>query len=213
MNRKVLMLLLIVGLTLSGCITGTHNYSPPVPGKAENSIVVNKTKDEVWNGLVSKLEKDVFTSNEISKDSGKIRLSYSGDPEGYVDCGYVKMQVKDIHGKRFYNFPASRQNMTFEVADKGNLYTVKRNLDLEANIEVEVKAISARMTEVSVDCRYLLTKNSEITLSGGSVLSPKPLNVIDSVSFHTGETGSYTKSTGSCNPTYLLERRILKYAQ
>jgi hypothetical protein len=203
----------IIGLSLCGCVSGSHLYTPPLPGKVENSILVNKTVDEVWAGLMAKLEQDSFAIETIDKAAGRLSLSYNGDPEAFVDCGIVKMTVNDFRGERSYQFPSARQNVTFESTDKGNLYLVKRNMNLAGAIEVLIEGKSPHSTQVSVTCSYLVTKNSEVTLAGGSLRDEGPINGIDSLSFTTGGSGSFSNSIGACNPTHALERRILSLAQ
>jgi len=213
MRERNLLFFIFVGLLLSGCITGTHSYIQPAAPKIENSLVINNSQDEVFAGFLAKGKKGVFVIDSTDQSAGLIRLSYNGDPEQFVDCGIVQMTAKDIHGERSYVFPSARKEMTFESTDKGNLYNIRRKMDLETKVNVVFKELSATSTQVSVDCKYILTKNSEIRLVGGSVLESAPINVIDSVSFHTGGRGTFTNSTGTCNPTYALERQVLSFAQ
>ena len=211
--RVKYLLLLLVTLEMSGCISGTHSYSPPLATHVANSVVVKRSQDDVWTGLLARLDQKIFVIDQIDKDSGLIHLSYSGDPEKFVDCGIVKMTVKDSAGERSYQFPSARQNTAFESTDKGNLYNIRRSMNLDSKIDVQFKKASGTSTEVSVNCKYLITKNSEITLVGGSILESRPINVIDSVTFYTGGGNTFTNSTGTCNPTYALERLILSYTE
>src|SRR4029453_12877985 len=103
MRNYFLMLLL---LFVPGCVTGGFNYTKPVQRTYDaNSITVNLSKDELWKGLIPILGKQFFVINNLDKDSGFINLSYSGDPERYVDCGVLTSTVSNARGERTYTVP------------------------------------------------------------------------------------------------------------
>ena len=83
---------LIGSALLSGCLSGGFNYQPP-PDSAvpPNSKAVAKPIDAVWKELVSGLAGRYFVINNIDRGSGLINLSYSGDPQLYVDCGELEI--------------------------------------------------------------------------------------------------------------------------
>ena len=54
-----------------------------------NTITVNKSKEEVWKELIPQIGKNFFVINNLDKESGIINISYSGDPERYIDCGEI----------------------------------------------------------------------------------------------------------------------------
>jgi hypothetical protein len=69
---------------------------------------VERSKDEVWNELVAGLGAQFFVINNMDKASGFINVSYSGDPEKYVDGGELYFQVENLRGPREYRFPGSK---------------------------------------------------------------------------------------------------------
>ncbi|MFZ0050306.1 MAG: hypothetical protein WAK96_00895, partial [Desulfobaccales bacterium] len=89
-------------LILSGC-AGKLDYAAPSPTSTiNNSIIVDKSKDEVWKTIVPALGKKFFVINNLDKESGIINVSYKGDPEQYVDCGRITSYVANARGERTY---------------------------------------------------------------------------------------------------------------
>ena len=83
-----------------GC-AGKLDYVRPIvqPGASSNSKVIDKPRDAVWNASVPALGRQFFVINNLDKSSGLINVSYSGDPEKYVDCGQVSSYVKNLQGE------------------------------------------------------------------------------------------------------------------
>jgi len=93
---------------LVGC-AGDFKYTRPASKPTlSNSVLVKKSKDEVWKEIVPALGRKFFVINNLDRDSGIINISYTGDPERYVDCGRICSYVKNLRGERVYDFPASK---------------------------------------------------------------------------------------------------------
>ena len=163
MKKSVVVCLLLIVLA-SGC-AGHMNYRPPKSiAPLSNSIEILKSKDEVWKILVPALGKNFFVINNLDKESGLINISYSGDPEKYVDCGYIESYVKNARGERTYNFSASSANQNYEVMDMahGGLFFVNRKMNLEGRMNLIVEEISPDKTRVTADAKYILTKSGTV---------------------------------------------------
>lgn len=79
---------------LTACATSTLDYVGPAQTTKQNSTVVDRDRDAVWAEAVPRLGKQFFALNTIDKASGLINLSYSGDPERYVDCGRFRFRTR-----------------------------------------------------------------------------------------------------------------------
>ncbi|UUZ73433.1 hypothetical protein LP415_09480 [Polaromonas sp. P1(28)-8] len=99
----------LLGITfLAGC-AGKVDYIRPTtkatPGS--NVKILNRPREAVWTAAVPELGKRFFVINNLDKASGLINISYSGDPEKYIDCGRITSFVKNAKGERTYEFPGS----------------------------------------------------------------------------------------------------------
>lgn len=135
-------LIALVGvIALAGC-AGKVDYTPPVGayGQDNNSAVVQMPKDVVWKNLVSEIGKKFFVINNIDKDSGLINISYSGDPENYIDCGTVSSYVKNLAGERTHVFPGARARQQYETMTD-TLYKINREMSLEGRMNIIVSDV------------------------------------------------------------------------
>jgi len=89
--KKLVLASLSLCVLAFGC-AGRLEYRPPNSiAPQQNSVEINKSKDAVWKIIVPAIGKNFFVINNLDKESGIINISYSGDPERYVDCGYIVM--------------------------------------------------------------------------------------------------------------------------
>lgn len=206
MNPRTSSLLLVL-VFLSGCATGSHNYTPPTIGllTAQNFKEVDKPKEEVWNELITGLSGQFFVINTMDKSSGFINVSYSGDPEHYVDGGELDFKVSNLRGSREYQFPATRANTKYEVFQNGILAGINRSVNLEGRMNVVVSEISPTRTRVAVHTRYILTVSAVIQAVTGEVVTPSPVIV----TFDTGNEG-HSQSGYVYRPTGELENSVLE---
>jgi len=204
----VIVMLLFVA---EGC-GGRVNYIPPsgaIP--QERSTYINASKDQVWKKIIPALSNSFFVINNLDKDSGLINVSYSGDPEKYVDCGYVESYVKNFRGERKYFFPASKAHQIYEVMDtkRGALYRVDRKMNLDGRINIVIEEVGPERCKLSVNVKYVLTRSSTIRSSNGPVD-----NLSDAISFTSGQKAQFPVGGGrggtQCQPTGKLEKEILE---
>jgi hypothetical protein len=201
---KKCLLMLIIAMFMAGC-AGKTMYLPPTQAyKADNSIIVNKSRVEVWNQLVPALGSSFFVINNLDKESGFINVSYSGDPEKYVDCGIIDSYVKNARGERTYRFPASSAYKEYETMENGqNLFFLKRKMNLEGRINIILQEVTQDSTLVTVNTKYVLTKDIMISNPQG-----QSHYMSDSISFNTNGQGTYPQQT-ICYATGTLEQEVL----
>ncbi|WP_152619654.1 hypothetical protein [Paramagnetospirillum magnetotacticum] len=201
---KKISLLLAVG-ALSGC-AGKIDYMPPTSYRENESMaVLSAQKDDVWKKLVSNLGKKFFVINNIDKESGLINVSYTGDPEAYVDCGTISSYVKNARGERTYTFPGSKAFQQYEVMTD-NLYQFQREMNLEGRVNIVVQEIDKKSTQVQVNTRYILSRKINVTSVQGQTRS-----ISDNSSFNYGSTGVFSGSGQNlqCVSTGKMERDII----
>jgi hypothetical protein len=200
--------LLVLGLVIAGC-AGKLDYVPPASLSAQpNAKTVAKSKDQVWEQLIPALSSRFFVINNIDKASGLINISYSGDPERYVHCGTVTSYVKNARGERTYSFPGSRASQTYEVMTD-NLYFIERTMALDGRMNIVVQANGAGATNITVNTRYVLTRNQKVTSAAGGF----PQNFSHSINMNTGQGSSFPTSSSlpplQCVPNGTFESEVL----
>jgi len=203
MSRCVLGLALIA-LGLGGCAT-----TPPVPPKidylapsgvapAARSAVIQQPPDLLLNAIVDRLEQSPLTITELDGDAEFVVARYSGDPEPYVDCGWIV--TYDPGG--FERIPAATAGASFDTLIERDPMKLDRQLRLDARVVVSLTPRGAG-TVVSTDTTYVLTKMIDASGSGGARAQAR-----ETISFGTGESGTFAKGT-LCQPNGRLERVVL----
>jgi hypothetical protein len=139
----------------------------------------------------------------LDKDAGVIILSYTGDPEGYVDCGHLTSYVKNLHGERTYQFPAATASTEYEFMQWNGLRVITREMSLEGRINVAVTEIAAGQTQVSARVRYSVARNLTIRDTRGNREVASHI-----IHFTSGQEGVFP-GTGICRATGLLEAEVL----
>jgi hypothetical protein len=208
---------IVAAVTLSilgACATGNFNVSSPTrPASLENSILVPKKRAEVWAAAIPRLGQNFFVINNLDQSSGFINVSYSGDPEAFVDGGTVTATVENARGPRTYTFPASTAHATYEIVNNGNLITVERRMSLEGRANIILEDVPGDQTRVTANVRYILTRNAFFSDAAGHSAQRQP----ETATFNSGQMGvftggSATSTNASANtywPTGKLERDIL----
>ena len=192
-------------LILSGCAGKFEYKKPQTPNSVKNTITINKTKDEVWKKIIPQLGSSFFVINNIDKESGFINISYSGDPEKYIDCGSINSFVQNARGKRNYNFPASSKYQEYETMINGAYAKYQRSMKLDGRINVVMQSIDEKDTLVSVNAKYIVTKNI-IAINSSNITH----RLSDTISFNTNGSDKFPQGGTKCYSTGKLERDILK---
>ena len=207
MNKITASLLAIV--CISGC-AGKFDYIRPniATTPSANFKIIDKPREVVWNASVPELGKQFFVINNLDKSSGLINLSYSGDPEKFIDCGHITSYVKNLQGERTYDFPAAKADENYELME-GNLYFIHRKMSVEGRVNLVFEELSPNQTKVTANTRYVVQRNVTESAAGQNVSWP----FSDTISFNTGGSSSFpTDDKGQateCAPNGELEREVL----
>jgi hypothetical protein len=138
-------------------------------------------------------------------------LSYSGDPEKYVDCGHVAINIKEGIGTTTYQFPASRRSVQFQLARGFSTSVVNRQMSLEGRINILFEELDKNETGVKVVVRYMVTRTGTQTVTDhlNNRTSTLPLPPL-SFSFNTGGSDSAKGETNlTCRATGEMERALI----
>lgn len=204
------VLAVLVAVALAGC-AGKVDYFKPgaVTATSGNSKTLNKSKDDVWKTAVPELGKQFFVINNIDKDSGLIDISYSGDPEKYVDCGRVVSFVKNAHGERIYDFAGSKASQQYEIMVSPHLFNIARQMNLDGRMNLVFEEVEQGKTRVSANTRYVVERKFVVVPISNGI----PQSMADSVSFNTGTRGAFQLTRDGegteCIATGTLEQEVL----
>lgn len=205
MGRSGIVLLAIV---ITGCAGRLDYIRPATNAHVENSEIIDKPREAVWNAAVPALGKQFFVINNLDKSSGLINLSYTGDPEAYVDCGRVVSYVKNLRGERTYDFAGAKAEQSYEVMNGSGLFAIQRTMSLEGRVNVVFEEMGPDRTRVTVNTRYVLSRVLQIQETGGG-----SQNRNDSISFNSGSGASFPASRDGrateCVATGKLEHELL----
>lgn len=193
---------------VAGCAGHTAYAPPTMHGQASNSKVIDKPRTAVWAGAIPALGSRFFTINNMDKESGFINLSYSGDPEAYVDCGMISSSVKNLRGERNYKFPGARASQHYEVMNNAGLFFLDRSMALEGRVNLVFEEITPTQTRVTANTKYVVTRNVTISNVDGRSQAMTHLlsfNTAGRATFPAGNDGQAT----ACAANGRLERDIL----
>lgn len=211
MNALHIVVAAVGLLVLNGC-AGRQDYTPPLSGTLPpNTRVVDAPREQVWNKLIPALSRQFFVINTIDRQSGLINVSYSGNPEAYIDCGRVVSYVKNARGERNYDFPGARAQQSYEIMNDSGLLFINRSMDLEGRVNLIVEEIGPRQTRVTANTRYVATRRQQISNPQG-----QSANLSHSMNFNSGGTGALSGSgsnTGlTCRANGQLEAELIGLA-
>ena len=88
------LLLVAILLSVAAC-AGKIDYVRPTSqlAPAANVKTIDRPREAVWNTSVPELSKQFFVINNLDKSSGLMNISYTGDPERYIDCGRITLPM------------------------------------------------------------------------------------------------------------------------
>jgi hypothetical protein len=164
----IFTMLVSVGL-LVACVGRFVYVRPAGVETAALSRIVAKSADEVWQHAAATPSQGRFAVTGLDRDAGVITLTYSGDPEPYVDCGSVASYVKNARGERTYRFPAASASADYELMTGKEIVSIARQMALDARIAVTAAPIANKETRVSVSAHYALSRTMHIRDTQGSV--------------------------------------------
>jgi hypothetical protein len=187
------------------------NYTPPLEIRESTTVILRDSFEAAWIKSVRALGGSFFVINNVVKDSKIINLSYSGDPERYVDCGHIAVNVSEGLGTTTYQFPGARKSVQFKLARGFSSSVVNRQMSLEGRINILFEELDKNETGVKVLVRYVVTRTGTETVTDhiNNRTSTLPLPPL-SFSFNTGGSDSAPGETSStCRPTGEMEKALI----
>jgi hypothetical protein len=191
------MLLLLAGV--GSCAAPERpelDYLPP-SGRpaAERSALVRQQPWLVWGNILDHLQQQGVRVTAADEAAGLIVAAYSGDPEPYVDCGWIVIYERD----EFERVPAARSEASFLRRRGGEVVSLERDLALDARMTVEIEP-SGEDAIVRTDSTYVLTKTIEASEE------ERPIHA-ETIQLASGQSDTFTSGT-RCQPTGELERLV-----
>jgi hypothetical protein len=196
-TRTAVVTLLLAGF--AGCASPEIpelDYLPPSGQPAtERSAFVRQQPWLVWGNILDHLQQQGVQVSIVDEPGGKLVVFYNGDPQPYVDCGWIVT----YRGEELDRVPAAASDASFLRRRDGEVVTLERELRLDARMRVHVEP-SGEDAIVRTDSTYMLTK----TFSVPGAAQPFHAETVD---FHSGESGAFSSGT-TCQPTGELERLV-----
>jgi hypothetical protein len=199
----------VVGTALSGCAGKLDYVRPTAPLRSNNSTVVDKPRDAVWNAMIPQLARRFFVINNLDKSSGLINISYSGDPELYVDCGRIISYVMNARGERTYDFAGATASQQYEIMNDAGLFVISRRMTLEGRMNLIFEEAGPGKTRITANTRYVLNREMQVQSASSQI----PQSSRDSISFNSGQPASFPPARDGraleCQPTGRFEADVL----
>jgi hypothetical protein len=162
-------------------------YTKPGSSPAtKDTKIVESSREKAMAAAPLELGKRSFSIDTIDTAAGLINVTYSGDPEKYVDCGRLDASVRDSGGKRRYGFALAKAKETYEARIKNHATVVDRSMHLATRATLIFEEISAGRTKVTIIARYILVQQQSTT---ASVSGAKPQAVTKTFQFNSASGG------------------------
>lgn len=183
-----------------------------VPG--QNIKIVEKSRDAVWAASVPALGKQFFVINNLDKASGLMNVSYTGDPERYIDCGRITSFVKNAQGERTYDFAGAKAQQNYEILKPAvGLFFLDRRMSLEGRVNLIFEEVGPTTTKVTANTRYVVVRTQNVRSAAGGI----PGNSSETISFNSGSGASFPANqqgqSAECVSRGTLETEILSAVQ
>ena len=139
---KSFLLVITAAVYLVGC--SSISYSPPESKSGKENIVsLPVPREPFWKQFISQLSSEFFVINNLDKETGLINVSYSGDPEKFVDCGRIKLSSEDN------DFPASRGAHHYQQWVALKVFRIDRQMQLDGRMNIIVSRNLTQKTRSS----------------------------------------------------------------
>lgn len=144
MKRNFIILLVFL---LSGCgapVTNIKSTSPQdYPAFEQTIFNFNQGKQNTWDDLLSQFANSDFNINKLNMSGYQVKVSMTGDPEAYLDCG-TKIVNTDDNVVTLVN---ARKNYSYHAYQRNHLetYSIKNTFTGHANLIVTGNETSSRI--------------------------------------------------------------------
>lgn len=199
--------------TKAKILDGETKYAPPTATlNVQNSREYNSSYDRTWKAVITHLSDTAFVIDNIDKDSGLITVSFSvTDPRTAIDCGNWSTWVKNMRGRRDYNFEGATPFSQYEMLVNRTLTNIERNVTLSGKFNILVTSNSEQASRIKVTARYVSSLSMKVSaFSLDANFNRVPAETIsDSLSFNTGQEAKLTKGQTICRSKGTLETAVL----
>ena len=194
---------------LAGC-AGNLNYVRPAPqGKIEISKTIAEPRGVVWDSAVLELGKQFLVIDHLDRESGFINLSYSGNPERFVDCGWITSRLMNSREERIYAFPGARAHQIYEIMEGDNLFIIERTMSLKGSVRLIFEELGPNSTKVTAKAYYMVRREVAGRCEGEDISQSST----DDISFTSGGGATLPSNIEGrsieCVGTGKMERDIL----
>jgi hypothetical protein len=211
-----LVLIAVSSVALLAACAGQVDYVRPstTPSPGQNVKIIAKGRDAVWAASVPALGKQFFMINNLDKASGLLNISYTGDPERYIDCGRITSFVKNAQGERTYDFAGAKAQQNYEIMNPGvGLFFLDRRMSLEGRVNLIFEEVGPATTQVTANTRYVVVRTQTARSAAGGM----PSNSSETISFNSGGGASFPANpqgqSAECASRGTLEAEILSAVQ
>lgn len=221
----LLTLLALMGGCAANPATEAYQHTPAVAQKVDNMIVINKSFEQAWNDMIKRMTVTQYRINNIEKASRIINLEFQADTpadvEKYIDCGASTRVItyKDKPRKFEYKITDSKPYEAVEHNKYYYWYNVSPHTNMRGTVNVYMSPLGGNQTEVSVNARYVLTRE----FSGTYYTQRLSGEYLEKGNFHwdprrvtltTMKPGIYKeKPFVQCVSRGVLEKEFLNYAR
>lgn len=183
---------LLAALLSAGCYTTKIDIRPAErPTSAENSIVVERSRAELWAKGIPALASRFFVINNLDQTSGLVNVSYAGSPVRYVEGPILTYSVMQGAGspQRSTTFLGTQDKVDYVYAQGERAAIVHRAMKLEGRANIVLEELGPAKTRVTANVKYVLTQSKSFEPVGRWIPPPPVSATID---FNSGGSGSFT---------------------
>ncbi|WGF86431.1 hypothetical protein [Marinivivus vitaminiproducens] len=155
----------------------------------------------VVDRVVTRMRRAPFTPGRVDPTGLSAVATYAGDPEPYVNCGYVLAYVPGANTPPQV-YPAARGQLAFQRGP--NRTPAERRMSLNAQVTVNFVP-QPGSTLVTTETRYTLQKPLDTLAYPSGEAGAQA----EAITFSTGETATFSQGT-VCQSNGQLERQALE---
>lgn len=201
-------------LGLSGCVTSTISYSPPVGHDVEAKRTFNEPFNRVWDRTVKNLASDFFVINNVEKESRIINVSFSASqPSRFVDCGTTNRTFENAQGKQYYMYK-SADSTQYTWSHDIHAWNAYRTTNLNGRANIYVSEDAPKKTTIMANVKYIL----DVKIQNNHFNGRQSFNQSQSYDFSTKQPYEELMQTPDqsfdfvCETNGKLEKKILNLA-
>lgn len=209
LKNKFIYLLIIVMLLISvfniSCSSDFKYTKPASSPQIESELKIDKSIDQIYQEISQNFKNPPFTINNFDKNRSIIEITYTGDPEKYVNCGVINSNYKNFGGNGTFNISAAAAKQDYKyMGGVEGLVTVSRYMELTGKVNATLTNINESQTQVKIKSQYILEVDSL-----EASLHPPPRKYRNKITLELGQIVEIPEIKIFCVPTGKLEKDIL----